>query len=222
MQYELNCPSEPHSSHGNAWTGKWCVDDFDESRVAMSFDPDSDQPVNYSATREIKVCESSLEIRMKVTNRESHRAPFGMGIHPYFARPCEAQIRCSLEKEWILDKELMPIKCVSNVRNPAMRKSARVCEMPETAAYTGDSTDALIFWPSVGLSLHCISDPPMKHAIFWRPDKQDFFCYEAVSHMIDGFNMSESVGVDSGVIFLESGESIAATWKFLVLSNRSQ
>jgi galactose mutarotase-like enzyme len=45
---------------------------------------------------------------------------------------------------------------------------------------------------------------------------QKFFCYEPVSHMVDGFNMAEIGVKDTGVIYLDPGESYKAVWTFSI------
>lgn len=216
IQHELNCPPEQHSSHGDAWMRQWGLREFDKTSVAMYLDPHTDQPVQYSAQQKLKIDEGVAEVHIRVTNSDKIRAPFGIGIHPYFARPQEAQLRCCLEKEWILDNELMPVECAPNPHYAKMKQCIRVRDLPEVAAFVGESTDATIYWPSTKLAVHCESSPQMKHAIFWRPQNREFFCYEPVSHMIDGFNMAESGVQNSGVIFLNPGESFEALWKFFV------
>ena len=45
---------------------------------------------------------------------------------------------------------------------------------------------------------------------------QDFFCYEPVSHMVDGFNMERADLRNTGVMFLDPNQSFEATWTFSV------
>jgi len=219
LQHELNCLPERHSSHGDGWMRQWAVSHFDDSRIEMYLGCDARQPVQYTARQEIHVGKDVIRVRLCVTNKDSFRAPFGIGIHPYFADPRGAHLRCSLESEWTLDDELMPVKCVDNARFAEMKEGIRVLDLPEIGAFTGSCTDARISWPSAKVSLRCETSPPMKHAIIWRPEKGEFFCYEPVSHMIDGFNMATLEVNKSGIKFLESGDRYESTWRFSVLSD---
>ena len=97
-----------------------------------------------------------------------------------------------------------------------MANGILVCDLPEAGAFHSASTNALISWPSNGLRLDIESSPPMRHAIIWCPAGQDFFCYEPVSHMVDGFN-KEPAGVrNTGVEYLDPNQSFEATWTFSV------
>jgi aldose 1-epimerase len=66
------------------------------------------------------------------------------------------------------------------------------------------------------LRLDIESDPSMQHAIIWCPAGEDFFCYEPVSHMVDGFNRERAGVRDTGVKFLDPNQSFEATWTFSV------
>ena len=67
-----------------------------------------------------------------------------------------------------------------------------------------------------GLRVRVTTTSSLRHAIIWCPAGQNFFCYEPVSHMVDGFNMAEIGFNDTGVIYLNPGESYKAVWIFSV------
>jgi aldose 1-epimerase len=215
-QHSLNCPPEKHSSHGDAWMRQWRVGDISDDRIELFLDPDDGQPVRYLGSQIVRLENGTVSIQVQVTNKDEIRAPFGIGVHPYFRRSPDAQLACRLERQWILDDELMPLRNVANPLNVKMEKGILIRDLPESGAFCAASTDAQILWPSDGLRLDIQSNPPMQHAIIWCPTGQDFFCYEPVSHMIDGFNRDRAGVRNTGVEFLDPNQSFEATWTFSV------
>jgi aldose 1-epimerase len=215
-QHSLNCPPEKHSSHGDAWMRQWRIGDTSDSHIELLLDPDDSQPIKYLGSQIVQLQSNTVSIQIRVTNKDDVRAPFGMGIHPYFSRFPDTELACRLDRQWVLDEELMPLRNVANPLNVKMAKGILVRDLPQSGAFHSISANAQIIWPSSGLRLDIESDPPMQHAIIWCPSDQDFFCYEPVSHMVDGFNAERADIRDTGVMFLDPNQSFEATWTFSV------
>ncbi len=214
--YSLNCPPERHSSHGDAWMRKWRIGDVSGSHIELLLDPDGSQPIQYFGMQTIRLKKSRVSIQMRVTNKGEVRAPFGMGIHPYFPRFPDTKLVCRLDRQWELDTELMPLRNVPNPLSAEMATGVLVSDLAESSAFYSTSTNAQIIWPSNRLRLDIESDPPMQHAIIWCPIGQDFFCYEPVSHMVDGFNRVRAGVRNTGVKYLSPNQSFETEWTFSV------
>jgi len=215
-QHSLNCPPEKHSSHGDAWMRQWRIGGISGSHIELLLEPEDKQPIKYLASQIVRLENSTVSIHIQVTNKDDVRAPFGLGIHPYFRRSADAQLVCHLERQWETDAEFMPLRSIANPMSARMANGILVRDLPESGAFYSASTNAQIAWPSNGLRLDIESDPPMQHAIVWCPAGQDFFCYEPVSHMVDGFNMERAGVRNSGVKHLDPNQSLEATWTFSV------
>jgi len=215
-QHSLNSPPEKHSSHGDAWMRQWRKGDISDSHIELFLDPEDSQPIKYFGSQIVRLQGNTVSIQIRITNKDEIRAPFGIGIHPYFSRSPDTKIACRLERQWESDSELMPLRNIANALNVKMANGLLVRDLPESGAFHGASTDAQITWPSSGLCLDIESAPPMQHAIIWCPIGQDFFCYEPVSHMVDGFNMDRAGVRNTGVKYLDPDQSFEATWTFSV------
>ena len=192
----------------------WRVNDCSSGHVELLLDAEDSQPVKYQGSQIIRLGNQSVSIKIKITNDDTIRAPFGMGIHPYFVRTSDTILSCRLDRQWELDTELMPISNSANDLNVKMQNGILVRDLPESGAFHSMSTDARISWPSTGLRIDIESSPPMQHAIIWCPGGRDFFCYEPVSHMVDGFNMQRAGVNDAGVQYLKPGQSFEVCWSF--------
>ncbi len=220
-RHELNCPPEIHSSHGDAWMRPWSIIKAAADFIEMRIQATDEQPIKYTGTQIIRLEKNAISVLLKVTNNDVITAPFGIGLHPYFPRKPETQLQCDLDNEWTLDNELMPDQLLSNSLKGKMQNSILVNKLPIAGAYFSRSTDASISLPSSELVLRITTKPPMQHAIIWCPTGQNYFCYEPVSHMIDGFNRSDAASDNSlndstGVMYLSPNTSFEATWTFSI------
>jgi aldose 1-epimerase len=214
--YPLNCPPEIHASHGDAWMRPWDVTSQSKHHIEMNLGPTAEQPIKYSAIQVFRLLDTELSISLQITNVGMVKSPFGMGLHPYFSREDDTQIICNLESQWELDRDLMPVRLIANQLYSQMHCGIDIKDLPEAGAYFGQSADAEIIWPSSGLRVRVTTISSLRHAIIWCPAGQKFFCYEPVSHMVDGFNMAEIGVKDTGVIYLDPGESYKAVWTFSI------
>ena len=190
--------------------------DISKSHIELFLDPEDSQPIKYLGRQIVRLQDHTVSMQLRITNKDEVRAPFGIGIHPYFRRSPDTKLACRLDRQWELDSELMPSRNIANALNVKMVKGVLIRDLPESGAFHSASTKALISWPSSGLRLEIESDPSMQHAIIWCPAGEDFFCYEPVSHMVDGFNRERAGVRDTGVKFLDPNQSFEATWTFSV------
>jgi aldose 1-epimerase len=212
--HKLNCLPEIHSSHGDAWMRPWGIINASDDHIEMHLQAKDDQPIKYAATQIIQLEKDAISIRIKITNKDLILAPFGIGIHPYFPRTPDSQLMCDLASEWTLDNDLMPVQLVPNPIKEQMKNGILVDKLPTEGAFNSSSTDAYISLQSNQFFVKMETKPKMQHAILWCPAGQSFFCYEPVSHMIDGFNMSNSGCDNTGVKYIPPNASYEATWKF--------
>ena len=215
-KHPLNCLPEIHASHGDAWMRPWHVTCQSNQHIEMRLGPATGQPIKYSAIQVFRLLGTELSISLQITNVGMVKGPFGMGLHPYFNREDDTRIICNLESKWELDGDLMPVRLSANQLYSQMHYGMDIKDLPEAGAYFGQSADAEIIWPSSGLRVRVTTISSLRHAIIWCPAGQKFFCYEPVSHMVDGFDMA-GIGVkDTGVIYLDPGESYKAVWTFSI------
>jgi aldose 1-epimerase len=215
-RHKLNCPPEVHSSHGDAWMRPWRIINESDSHIEMYLQAKDDQTIKYAATQIIQLEKDAISIMIKITNKDLILAPFGIGIHPYFPRTLNSQLTCDLASEWALDCDLMPLKFAPNPIKEQMKNGISIDKLPIHSAYNSSSTDAYISLQSNEFLVKIETTPKMQHAILWCPAGHDFFCYEPVSHMIDGFNMSNSGFQNTGIKYLRPNASYEATWKFYI------
>lgn len=216
FQLPLNAPPERHSSHGDGWTRSWSLTHLDRHSAAMTLDADDGAPFRYRCVQLIVVKEERLSVELSVCNLSDHRIPMGFGLHPYFPDRAGAFIRANLPSRWCWDAEMMPTSRETNPDASGLLRGQAVAQLPVAVEYADWDGRALIDWPQRGLSVELTTTPPLRHAVVWVPDGEEFFCFEPMSHGTDGFNRRLADGSLEDILVLDPGAVTHQRFDFLV------
>ncbi|HEV7614089.1 MAG TPA: hypothetical protein VGO37_19590 [Steroidobacteraceae bacterium] len=187
-QFPLNALPERHSSHGDGWIRPWTLDHLGRRDAVMSLEADEAAPFQYRCTQTIAIADDRVSIELSARNLSSQRIPMGFGLHPYFANRSDARLKAALPVRWLWDEELMPVRPEVNPDAAGFLRHRRVSELPVTAEYADWNGRATIEWPTMHLRVELETQPALKHAVFWMPKGQDFFCFEPLAHATDALN----------------------------------
>jgi aldose 1-epimerase len=93
---------ESHSLHGLSWLREWQVESAVESKCVLVDDHDGSGgwPWAYRAQQRIRLGPKGCAITLVLTNRSAEPMPAGMGLHPYFRRRPETEVR--FESDYVL------------------------------------------------------------------------------------------------------------------------
>jgi aldose 1-epimerase len=164
----------------------------------------------YDAVQDYALDEAGLAITLAVMNRGVSAMPFGLGLHPWFARHAEALVRFSADGFWLLspDGEALSLGPVPPEHDhsapaPLPRHSLNLC-------YEGWSGTAQVRWPGAGVSLDLRADPVMGRLMVHVPAHDPgTFCLEPQSNPPCGFDWLDAVATGSGLHVLLPGEAVA-------------
>jgi len=74
---------------------------------------------------------------------------------------------------------------------------------------------ATIKWPNKRYGMHISAPPGLGFAVVYVPEKQNYFCFEPVTHMNDAVNWSGK-DIPTGLKILKPGQTLSATTTFMV------
>lgn len=77
--------------------------------------------------------------------------------------------------------------------------------------YGGFGGEATLAWPAAGLTLRLRASDNCTHLVLCNPDAPHF-AVEPVTHANDAVNL-QSRGIDGGLVVLEPGATLLATWQ---------
>ena len=91
-----NDPRNPAGAiHGLGWQAAWTVAERSSEAATMvhrrSQGPD---PYRYEARMDLRLDPGAVTIELSVTNEADGPLPYGIGLHPWFDRDADTQVRC--------------------------------------------------------------------------------------------------------------------------------
>jgi aldose 1-epimerase len=188
IEYPLNALPEQHSSHGDGFTREWQLTALERDAAVLRIAPQSSAPIQYECVQTVTVSEHRVEIKLIARNLEARPIPFESGFHPYFAGRRRARVRANLPFRTHWDTQLMPACTGPNELRQEFARGIAAAGLPVTAEFGGWDGQAIIEWPTEGVTVELHTRPALQHVVVWVPERADFFCFEPVSHATDSFN----------------------------------
>lgn len=221
---------EPHQLHGDGWLLPWEAREQTPSQVILTLKTQrrDETPYVYEASQVLTLDDDRLTIVMSVTNRSGIALPFGLGHHPYFLRNDKTVLKANLPKVWE-GKNIIP-QCLVDTPgkwdfSKGRAMSDRNFEPPGHGTqgkdlmdhcFQGWDREAEITWADAGVSLTMRADPVFQNFVMYIPHQKNFFCAEAVTNIIDGFNLMARGVENTGTVVLDDGGTLSGRMSFEV------
>ncbi|PWQ95835.1 aldose 1-epimerase [Leucothrix pacifica] len=198
--------------HGNAFQQVWTLKAQTESSVTLTLESTSLTPFHYLAEVTYVLHGADLAVKLSVKNLSNIRLPYGVGLHPWFIQEPDTLLTTSTETVILTDQSQLPVKSVSLEEVPEwdFRTQQHLPKDGFDHCFTGWSREALISWPSRQLQLNIQADEALSYChIYSRNNREDFFCFEPVSHPLNAHNwpdrsLSTLKILEQGEVFLTS------------------
>jgi len=184
VHLEANWPGVRHPMHGDGWSHTWEVvrSDVQSAEIAYAHDGRTGWPFRYRARQIYRLDESGLTVTMAIDNLESFAVPAGLGLHPFFVRDDDSQLRCRTQAVWRADAEGLPIERIAVPREWNFSTPRPVAGVVLDNCFDGWDGQATIIWPRRRLCVELTASEPFRHVVIYAPADQAYFCVEPVSH----------------------------------------
>lgn len=228
-----NRVGEPYPIHGDGWLQAWACEQDSADSLALTLEScrfDGD-PYVYRAQQRFTLVDGGMDQLLRVTHLGDHPLPYGLGLHPYFARNERTRIAAPVRGVWLSGADPLPVEH-SSAFAPTWDLSDAPAQGPFIDnCYTGWSGEARLRWPEAGVQLSmrvpAIAQPgepagsprrddgPGYCLLYRPPPDQPFFCLEPVTHPIDAFHLAGRPGLQ----VLQQGQdmSLVVQWRFAPL-----
>src|SRR5471030_560359 len=180
-----------HPLHGDGWHNPWRVERRDEHSAEIVYEHEraddkagkkGSWPFRYRARQSYRLDADRLTVTMALDNLEDRTVPAGLGLHPFFARNEDSELRCRLQHVWRTDAEVLPIERTSVPPEWDFSTSGRVMGRGLDNCFDGWDGHATITWPGRKLRLDLEASDTFRHLVIFTPADRPFFCVEPVSH----------------------------------------
>jgi aldose 1-epimerase len=188
IELAQNFAPEPHSLHGLSWQREWTVESQVESKCVLvdDYDGSGPWPWAYRAHQRIRLGPKGCAVTLVLTNRSARPMPAGIGLHPYFRRRPETEVRFAADHVLLAGIDPLP----TGITAPASHFGdfAAGSLLPaETvdhcfAAWGGDA----MVGDNLGTIVMSADGAPHLH--LYAPADGSALCLEPVSHTPDAPN----------------------------------
>ena len=188
-----NLDGEPLPIHGNGFSSAWTVEHCSTHQVSLTLHADDPGPYRYDAQVTYRLDGGALHMDLAITNRADRRLPYGLGLHPWFARTPATTLKAPATTVTLEDSLHLPAG-----RLPVLTRKDWDFQEPRRLPGAWINNDfspwdgrAAIAWPErdLGLVVDTGGDPHLTTYILYSPSSDAaFFCFEPVTHPVDAHN----------------------------------
>lgn len=192
-----NRAGEPCPIHGEGWQGAWTVQRQSATDVSLTLDRRGGAPFAYQALLHYSLLDTALQVTLEVRNCGAHALPFGLGLHPWFARAAGVRLHAGADRVWQRGPLNLPAE---QSALPASWNFSGLQPLPGDGidnVFGGWDGQAKICLPEQGIELRIGSD--MNYFILYAPAGADFFCFEPMDHLPNGQSTASGLAPGSSV-----------------------
>ena len=173
------------------------------------------EPYAYRAVQRFALDESGLTVGIEVENRGDGRAPFGIGLHPWFERDPDVLLRFRARDFYLEEPDNVAGDRITVAPELDFAEGRALPGRWRNNDYGGWDGRAEIRWPSRGLRLAITAEPVFGHLMVYADPARPFFCVEPQSNASGAFNRAGGFEDPAeGIRVLEPGERLAGSVRF--------
>jgi aldose 1-epimerase len=204
---------EPYPLHGHGWLMPCHPVSQTATSVELAAMVDHGRPFRYLALQRYVLAGNTLNIALTVRN-EGSPLPFGLGVHPFFPRTPDVQLRAGATAMWQSAPDNLPTVLNAPSADADFRKLRKLdASAAINHSFEGWDGRAEIVWPSRRVSVGITADTSCY--VLYTPVAYDFFCFEPVDHAINAHNLP-GLPQDHGLTILGTGQSLQRSYQFTV------
>ncbi len=175
-QLPMNRPEDSTAIHGISRDHPWRLVSQSHAAVVLA-QHIAYPPFDYLARLELTLLEDGLTLALSLTNQSPNPVPFGLGWHPFFARPAGTQLRFAATQRLTPDARGLPIGATPS---PGITNAAPDYDGLDHC-FTGWDGTLTITRPDLTLQLHA-TGAWAQHLQVFAPTGANFLCAEPASH----------------------------------------
>lgn len=214
VSYSLppNQPPSMHPLHGVIWRRPAVISHIANNQLVIRHDIDEPEiPYKFCSEQTWTLADSILHISLSVTNMGLQALPYGLGLHPFFHKSKNVEIKAGVSAMIANDADVMPTHLQTLPPEHDFSQNFKpVRPLPFDNCFTGWDRRCQIAWPDLGVGLDMTADNTFGYFVLCNPADTDWFCANPVSHFNDAHN--NRLGLSpTGLVRLAPAENLQGT-----------
>ncbi len=207
-----NTTQFPDPIHGDGWQSKWQLEKqtADTATLTYTHQKNSGFPFDYNAKVTYTLIDNQLKIDLSLSNPSNLPMPYGMGIHPYFLNPKEAQISFVSTHIWHHRNDPIFDRPYPTPSQWDFSQGKGISEDFDTA-FGGWDGVASITYPNQRLKIDIAAQDIFHHIVLYAPQGADYFSLEPVSNTPDAFNLAAYGVIGTGIQSIGDNQTLSKT-----------
>lgn len=214
-----NLYNMPHAIHGTVMMKTWDIHSKEYDSITLKTDFGDLWPYDAEITYQIRLDENNLIHELTIKNNDSYRMPFSAGWHPWFNRNIgsgEVKLFFKEMYKWELENNIPTSRIDKSLSFNASNGFYPKPGSLDDCFRIGDQSKTILKWPEIELTIQ--SSIECGHLVVYTPsdDKSDLICVEPQTSTINCFQLNKNGVGDTGILFLESGnsKSVSSKWSW--------
>ncbi|MDX8526543.1 aldose 1-epimerase [Mesorhizobium sp. MSK_1335] len=196
-----NTPWDKHYLHGDGWLGDWTAGVHGDATASLSFEFQG-EAYRYRATQRFECEGTTLRATLAVTNLGAPPMPFGLGWHPFFPLTPATTLEARASSYWTEKAGWLPDARIAVPETLDFNQPQKLPRQWINNGFEGWDGAASIAWPERRMRLGIETTPALSRYFLFMSDtrfdpgyREDFFCFEPMSHSANGHNLSDLGGL---------------------------
>jgi len=207
-----NRPDASYPMHGTGWMAEWQTERHTAEEIVLTTESRHacGHPWHYAARQCYAIDGAQMTMRLEVTHLGDEPLPYGLGFHPYILRPQggeDARLRFGARGYWQAEKGLPVTHCDQLPPDWDFNQLRPLSHGKIDHNFTGCNGRMTMERLDIDLRLDWQTTAPegLDLAIVFRPEHDEWFCYEPVTHITNAFHHPGMPGLR----LLEKGQRIS-------------
>jgi len=221
-----NIGDHPHSLHGVGWQRPWTVVAHDATAALLALEHAATTgdatawPWPFRATQAFTLAadaaSATLTAKLTLANTGAAPFPFGLGLHPLFAKSAQSELGFRADALWETDATRLPTPRIPLAGERRFDPSRAGGSVELDNVYAGWDGTATLRDPLRHLDVTVTADRAAGFLVVFVPRGGDCLAVEPVTHMTDAFNRADRGEAGTGMRVLGGGAAFSCTMRLWV------
>lgn len=187
--------------HGDGWKSVWSVEQQTSDSVTLKTTHEKEEgfPFSYDAKVTYALKNDTVSIEMTLSNKAPLPMPCGMGIHPFFVKTKDMELKFKSKMVWAHESDPIFDRPYATPADWQFAMGRPLKNAVFDTCFGGFDGSATITYPESKYSIEMTSDEQFGHVVLYSPKGKGFVCLEPCTNASNAFNLAANGVIGTGI-----------------------